>query len=83
MPPDTPRRTFTGVCAGGPLDGQHVTVRFPSGFLAVNRPANRCWLYDLTGETFTVREPEGRDLDHGKRIFAALDDNEYDVLAVP
>ncbi|MET0698594.1 MAG: hypothetical protein ABWY93_02920 [Mycobacterium sp.] len=36
---------YTGLCVGGPLNGQEVTVRTPDGFLAADRSREHAWLY--------------------------------------
>lgn len=74
----------TGICHGGPLDGQTFTSRYPKGVVIVNRPAGEVVIYDWTGIAFAARnggrpEPE---LTRGpkNRYRAALEPN-YDVVA--
>lgn len=72
--------TYTLPAHGGPLDNQQVTSRFPRGFLLVDKPNARCWLYDATPDGWTVRgdaEPWDR-----QRSRTAADGIEYDVLAL-
>lgn len=80
------RILYTGTCRGGPLDGHEATSRAPGGLLVVDRPNNRCWLYAFcpsgAGDQFIVREHEGRELDHDKRM-AAVEDPRIDIVAVP
>lgn len=46
---------YTGVCVGGPLDKQQVTVRTPDGFLAADKAAGTAWVYKRgTDGRFTV-----------------------------
>jgi hypothetical protein len=44
-------QVYTGVCAGGPLDGREVTVRSADGFLAADKAAAIAWIYR--------RQPDG------------------------
>lgn len=70
-----------GECHGGPLNGQTAMARFPKGFLLVDKPANRVWIYDWNGTAFVSRdEAEGRVADYDKR-FEAADSPEWDVRA--
>lgn len=71
-----------GTCHGGPLNGQERASRYPAGFLAADKTASRAWLYDWRDDGFHVREEQGRELDGGRAIQAAVGD-EYDVIAVP
>lgn len=70
-----------GRCLGGPLDGEVVAGRHPTGFVLADKPAGIAWIYDrLPDGTFAVREAGGRKLDHRRAIAAAIGD-EYDVIA--
>jgi len=71
-----------GVCRGGPLDGQPGQSRFPKGFLLVDRPADRCWIYEWTGSEFQVRDPQPMPVDTAKR-WRAAEEATYDVVAAP
>ncbi len=53
---------FSGLAIGGPMNGREVESRFPGGVLFVDKPANKCWLYDFYSESgrFYVR-PQGYD----------------------
>jgi len=80
---------YLGVGVGGPFDGVEVISRFPKGFLAVDRPINRCWIYDFQENIsqFVVRDADGYDLVNDitapkNRVRAALED-EYDVMVAP
>lgn len=74
------RDYYVGRVQGGPLDDTLASSRFPKGFLLVNKPAGKAWIYDWNGEVFLCREPEGLDLDDTKRWDAA-EGSEYDVRA--
>lgn len=37
---------YTGVCIGGPMNGQVTESRFPRGFVLINVPNERVWVYD-------------------------------------
>lgn len=80
-------RQYAGTCSGGPVDGMQGQSRCPRGFLLVDRPAARVWIYDYTpgplGEllgVFVAREPEGRPEDVDGRWRAALEPD-FDVVA--
>lgn len=76
---------FEGTCHGGPLDGQPGLSRCPKGFLLVDRPADRCWIYEWDGNQFRVRDEAPMPvLTDGpvNRIRAAEEPN-YDVIAAP
>lgn len=71
-----------GNVQGGPLDGQRVAVRYPKGFIAVNRPARWVWIYDRREDgDYYVRTEEPAALDDKRRMVAA-EGVDYDVLAV-
>lgn len=36
-----------GVCVGGPMAGLTVHARSDVGFVAVDRPAGACWVYEI------------------------------------
>lgn len=76
---------FEGFARGGPLDGTEQQSRFPKGFLLVDRPNNRCWLYDFAEGEFVCRDEEGVELvsdpsaSHNR--FRAAEERSYDVRA--
>lgn len=78
---------WSGPCFGGPLDGQEGASRYPSGFLLVDRQANKVWIYDWSGSDsrFYVRDAEGAELisdRHAvKNRFRAAEESEYDIRA--
>jgi hypothetical protein len=85
---------YTRKCIGGPLNGQEAMSRFPKGFLLVDKPTNRVWIYDLVqGEgltdpdTWKCREPEEKYTDihwytfDPKRGRQAANEFDYDVVA--
>lgn len=79
---------FNGDCRGGPMDGQLGMSRFANGFLLVDRPGNRMWIYDAKHESippnpreyceFQVRDEEGYELDMD-RAWTTGDGLEWDV----
>lgn len=73
-----------GVCRGGPLSGQTVTSRRRAGFVLVDAPRDRGWIYDWVEEAsgFTIREEKPRRLNH-QYIVEALESGDYDELAFP
>lgn len=78
---DAEDTTCTGRCHDGPWDGRTVTVRYP-GFLLIDRPNERCWIYDRepSGD-FHARTTGGALLDHAGRWKAALEPF-YDIRVV-
>lgn len=70
--------TYDGVCADGPYAGKRASSRFPRGFLLVDRPRRRVWVYAYAGGVFT--SGPARVLDNDARWLAA-DGDEYDVVA--
>lgn len=81
-------------CAGGPLDGEQVSVRSSSRFLAVDRAAGKAWMYVADGDTFRISTdhddsliyPQGtttgeRALDTDRAWQAGLN-SELDIIAV-
>jgi hypothetical protein len=78
---------YQGFCVGGPIAGQKWVSRFPKGFLLVDKPNNKCWIYDwnTTYEEFVARWDEGQEVhtegpDNRRR---AAEEFDYDVLAAP
>lgn len=75
---------FEGICFGGPLTGETMHSRYPKGFLLVDKPTNRCWLYDWSAdsETFTVRDEQAMEVSKEGR-YRAANEFDYDVIAAP
>ena len=71
---------YEGNCQGGPLDGQPGSSRFPSGFLLVDKAANKAWVYDWTGTVFNSRFEQPETLEYERRIKAAMS-FDWDVRA--
>lgn len=84
------RVVYEGLAVGGPLDGETVQSRYPKGFLLVDKPNNRAWVYDYdeghnkSGDRLADRSRfvarEQYTLDHAKRLRAA-EEFDYDVRA--
>lgn len=78
---------YTGLCVGGPLDGENLTSRFPKGALVVDRPTERAWIYEWTGASFAVRSPEAMKLIDDEtadvNYWRAAEEFNYDVIALP
>lgn len=85
-----------GTCRGGPLDGQPLASRKPSGVLLVDRPAGLCWLYEWqpndgdAGGVFVAREggqprplAEGPADQPGDSRYRAAEEPHWDVVAAP
>ena len=81
-PDDDPAAIYTGKALGGPWDGREVESRFPKGFLLVDMPTRRVWLYDRQDDgSFHARSDKAETLnDDGEfnRWRAAEEDN-YDI----
>lgn len=66
-------------CQGGPLSGQQVPVRFPLGFILVNRPVGQVIIYRVNA--LGICQARDAVTEHVlKRRLAALRD-EWDVIA--
>lgn len=74
--------TVTGLCRYGPWHNRTITSRNPEGFLLVDRPTRRAWIYDTVtdqpGWAFYCRDTAARALDDDKR-WAAADGTDYDI----
>lgn len=80
-------------CVGGPLDGQYVPCRFPKGFLAVDKPAGLCWVYERVsepaheranwphGEIWKCRDEAGEPPDFERR-WKTAEGSGWDVYSV-
>jgi hypothetical protein len=77
----------SGLCRGGPLDGQSAVSRFPKGFLLVDKPAGECWIYEWDEENneFIVRDedPMLAMTEGPVNRYRAAEEPNYDVLAAP
>lgn len=74
-------------CRGGPMQSKLLLRREgrgPKGVLLVDRPANRCWIYewDERSRTFACREEAGQPIEEAGLVRAA-DEDSYDVIAAP
>lgn len=78
------KEMYTGLCVGGPLDGQQAESRCPKGFVLVDKPNKKVWVYDFhrnrDGGAFYVREEDVFDADKATR---AANEPNYDVRAMP
>lgn len=82
---------YSGVCVGGPLDGQDASSRFPKGILLCDRPARKVWIYDSISDGeefhFLVRIADGVELIEDpaapKNRWRAAEEAEFDVQAAP
>lgn len=69
---------YQGLAVGGPYDGQKVISRNPKGFVLVDKPNSRAWVYDFQGDRFVAREGDTFDPYKGWR---AAESDGWDVLA--
>lgn len=80
-------QAFEGVCRGGPLAGEVWQSRFPKGFLLVDKPNNKCWIYewDDSVREFKIRDSLGEvcHTEGEKNRYRAAEEPNYDVLAAP
>lgn len=76
------KRLYEGPCQGGPMHTLVCVSRYPKGFLLADKPNNKAWIYDWTGNSFKVRDDEPMELNFEGRIRAATE-FDYDVIAVP
>jgi hypothetical protein len=78
---------YEGICFGGPLNMKTMTSRFPKGFLLVDKPANKLWIYEWnkTGLRFDVRDEEPMEvlIEGSKNRYRAAEESNYDVIAAP
>lgn len=76
---------YEGPCVGGPLDGAVSQSRFPKGFLLIDKPNNRVWIYDYADGQFAVRNPEGEELNSDPTAthnrYRAAEERSYDIRA--
>jgi hypothetical protein len=80
------RVLFTGRCVGGPLDGQDTESRYPNGFVVIDRPNKRAWIYDHDRKTgvFRVRSEDGHpELIGSERRYRVATLLRYDIRALP
>lgn len=49
----------TGICRGGPLDGERVTLEGPTGLLLIDQDLMRVWKYVRDFGFFPCYEPDG------------------------
>jgi hypothetical protein len=73
---DETETLYSGIAVGGPLEGQTIEGRFPSGIVFVSKPQNKAWVYDYySDQSKFYARPNGYD--------AVWDNlNEYQKLAV-
>lgn len=78
---------YEGLCFGGPIHGEIFVSRFPKGFLLVDRPNDKCWIYDWDSASscFQVRDEVAMPvLTEGvKNRYRAAEESNYDVIAAP
>lgn len=83
-------KLYRGICVGGPMDSQQGLSRFPKGFILVDAPNNRIWVYDYKDgpdpnssrladrPRFVAREQDELD---PERARATANEPRYDVRA--
>jgi hypothetical protein len=76
-------QAYTGLCTGGPWNGRHITVRFPRGFLLIDMPGRRCWIYERGSDGFTCRSDEPQPLhdDGPDNRWRAAEEPDWDIRA--
>lgn len=84
---DEDKPVWSGPCVGGPMNNQEGASRFPSGFLLVDRPNNKVWIYDWVPSLsqFLVRAETGAELvndpEAPKNRVRAAEEAEFDIRA--
>jgi hypothetical protein len=82
---EEPLPVYAGTCHDGPWDGRQIQVRFPKGFLLVDKPNAQVWIYDRhEGGDFYARTPDPRALleDGPYNRWRAAEEPNYDLLVV-
>lgn len=74
------RELHKGTCVGGPMAGMQGMSRFPKGFVLIDAPGERVWVYDRDPQTSTYVAREEDELDEDKAAKAAAEFT-YDVRA--
>lgn len=74
------RKYYRGECFGGPLHGQWMKVRFPKGFLCIDKPNEMAWVYTYNDHG-QFHASQQMALDNQKRVKAA-EGIDYDVVSV-
>lgn len=79
--PDSEKTLYIGQCVGGPMDGEEGQSRFPKGFVLIDKPNSRAWVYDFEESTgvFTARSQDVHDM---QRANHAAEGSDYDVRAL-
>jgi len=74
-----------GICVAGPLAGERWESRYPKGFLLIDKPNGKCWIYEWDGICFKVRDEEPMPIltEGPKNRFRAAEEFNYDVVAAP
>lgn len=70
----------TGTCSAGPYHGRVISTRFPKGFLLVDRPTGRAWLYKVSGPGTFVCLATAIEVDDVAR-WRTAEGADFDVLA--
>jgi hypothetical protein len=71
---------YEGMCEGGPMNGTPGQSRFPKGFVIIDQPNSRAWVYDYdrSAGVFVSRR---RDVHDRVRHLHAAEGANYDVRA--
>lgn len=81
-PPERDRDLYTGIAQGGPaaISGREFSVRYPEGFLAVNRAAGTAVVYRYQPEERSFVAGEVEELDQA-RLDATTHEPRFDVIS--
>lgn len=79
-PDDDDALLYEGMCEGGPMNGIPGQSRFPKGFVVIDQPNSRAWVYDYdrSAGVFVSRR---RDVHDRIRHLHAAEGANYDVRA--
>jgi hypothetical protein len=84
--PEEPLPVYTGTCHDGPWDGLKLSIRYPKGFLLIDRPSVQVWIYDRHEDTgdFYARTPDPKALleDGERNRWRAAEEPNYDLLVL-
>jgi len=77
---DVEAEHYEGMCEGGPMDGIPGQSRFPRGFVVIDQPDSRAWVYDYdpARNVFISRQ---KDIHDRIRHLHAAEGSNYDIRA--
>lgn len=70
---------YTGPCIDGPIDGKRMSSRYPKGFLYVDKPNSRAWVYEWKNGAFVVQNAAPDVLNIAHMRWTARERFDWDV----